>query len=269
VARCVEGILWGGEFRERALIGLLRRYYESRFRRQWQLSEQPPHFFDQRISFFRFGFGEETVGPYSFSRGFFSAEVIEEGDQLLDIGCGDGFFARRFFGERCDHIDAIDIESTAIAAAITRNSAPNITYHLLDAVNQPFPRAAYEVIVWDGALGHFSPDVTQAVLRKIRQSLSPDGVFVGSESLGREGSDHLQFFRSLDDLHRLFQPYFEHIQLRQCSYRGGFGGDFVREEAYWRCSNSSKRLQKSSWQTYSEKERQEYQSRVDLGKKQI
>jgi 2-polyprenyl-3-methyl-5-hydroxy-6-metoxy-1,4-benzoquinol methylase len=178
--------------------------------------------------------------------------MIEEGDRLLDIGCGDGFFTKRFFSTKCSQIDAIDVDQEAIQIAIRYNTAPNIQYHRMDAVQRSFPGKSYHVIVWDGAIGHFSHEDTKTILGKICHVLTPDGVFVGSESLGREegGYDHLQFF-SLDDLYRLFKPYFQFIQMRTVNYKVGWTGNLNRREAYWRCSNSSVRLSAGGWHSCS------------------
>ena len=248
-----ESVVGGGKLRESILIRLLRRHYTSKFRRQWELGSEEPHFFSQRIGLSAFAFGESAPGPYGFSRGFFSAEVLRDGDRLLDIGCGDGFFTKRFFSARCASIDAIDIEPSAIAEAESVNSSPKINYQLIDAVNQPFPGDQYDVIVWDGALGHFSADTTHHMLGKIQKHLKANGVFVGSESLGVEGSDHLQYFDSLDDLRKLLEPYFKHIELRAVAYKIGEGEGFLRHEGYWRCSNEPERLQDCQWQVYARK----------------
>lgn len=247
-----ESILGGGELRESVLLGLLGRHYASLYRRLWLLSDEEPHFSGHRVSVFTFAFGKTLLGPESFYRGFYSSEVIRGNDRVLDIGCGDGFFTGRFFSARCRHVDAIDNEPDAINEAVGHNSAPNISYHLLDAVSAPFPGDQYEVIVWDGALGHFATDTTNEMLEKISRHLTQDGIFVGSESLGLEGSDHLQFFESLDDLYLLFKPHFKHIELRSVDYRINVGvpGESLRREGFWRCSNDRNRLRDSHWQLY-------------------
>jgi SAM-dependent methyltransferase len=256
--RLRESFVGGGKRRESVLLKSLGSYYARQYRRDWQLGEEEPHFFSQRMGFFDFAFGQRGHGAYSFYRGFFASEVLHYNDRLLDIGCGDGFFTRRFFGERCAHIDAVDIEPSAIEAANMDNGAPNITYHLLDAVNQPFPGDKYDVIVWDGAIGHFAASTTNLMLEKISKALKPEGVFVGSESLGMEGSDHLQFFDSLDDLYKLFKSHFGHIELRSEGYHTGFGLDgFFRVEGYWRCANDPTRLKESGWRVYSPSEAHE------------
>lgn len=248
-----EYVVGGGQLREKTLVKLLEQHYSSKFRRQWLWSEEPPHFEDQQIFFFNLGFAkpDKCVGVYPFYRGFFSSEVINYGDFILDIGCGDGFFTSRFLGNPQVHIDAIDIEPSSIGQAKQYNQSTNINYQILDAVNQPFPRAEYDVIVWDGAIGHFSAETTNRMLEKISSSLKSEGVFVGSESLGLEGHDHLQFFHSLNDLYLLFKPHFKYIQLRQIKYPLKWCGDLVRQEAFWRCTNNPQRLQELDWQNFS------------------
>jgi cyclopropane fatty-acyl-phospholipid synthase-like methyltransferase len=178
--------------------------------------------------------------------------MIQEGDRLLDIGCGDGFFTKRFFSTKCSQIDAIDVDKDAIRVAIKHNTAQNIQYYRMDAAHYSFPGGSYDVIVWDGAIGHFSQEDSRRMLEKICKVLTPDGVFVGSESLGREegGYDHLQFF-SLDNLYMLFKPYFQFIQMRTVNYKIGWGGNLIRREAYWRCSNSFVRLSAGGWHSCS------------------
>jgi SAM-dependent methyltransferase len=243
LARAVERVLWGGERRERVLIALLRRHYESVFRRQWRHAREMPHYFDHRIGSFAFAIG--SGHPYTYFRGFFTAEMIREGDVLLDIGCGDGFFARRFYAPKCAHVDAIDIERSAISHASRRNPMPNIAYAVLDAVTQPFPRSQYDVIVLDGALGHFAPEPSRILLTKISEALTEDGVFVGSESLGLEGHDHLQHFSTLTELGELLGNRFPHVQARSIDYVIPSGDG--RREAFWRCAFQRTRLDEAAW----------------------
>jgi SAM-dependent methyltransferase len=241
----IESLVWGGRTREALLHRLLQGYYASRFRRDWVYPSEPPHFFDQRISWYFAGFGRRPSGPYSLFRGFYSADVVRPGDLLLDIGCGDGFYTERFYSTRCAAVDAIDIEPEAIAHARARHSADNIRYHLLDAVTEPFPGSSYDVVVWDGAIGHFSGSDSARMLKKIRRALAPGGVFVGSESLGVEGSDHLQFFGSLTALRQILSEHFRFIQLKRQDYE--ILGGQKHSEGYWRCFNDEDRMLQHAW----------------------
>jgi SAM-dependent methyltransferase len=106
-------------------------------------------------------------------------QLIKYGtDHPLDIRCGDGFFTKRFFSSRCEYVGAIDVDEKAINISNKENSAPNITYYLLNAVNEPFPNNNYDVIVWDGAVGHFSPNDSLIILDKSVKNLFPHGIFV-------------------------------------------------------------------------------------------
>jgi SAM-dependent methyltransferase len=242
VARGLEHAVWGGRTRERLLVALLRQHYASLLRRRWSDPDRAPHFFDHRIGAFEFATGAGT--PFGYYRGYFTAELIRPADRVLDIGCGDGFFARRFFSPKCSAVDAIDIEPDAIAHASRYNRAENITHILLDAVNERFPADHYDVVVWDGGLGHVTPKGTERVLEKIRDALAPDGVFVGSESLGREGEDHLQFISSLEDLCALLERYFPHVLVRALQYELPL---LTRREAFWRCGLNPVRLEEAVW----------------------
>jgi SAM-dependent methyltransferase len=230
--------------RERILLAALKAYYRSRLRREWFWTLEPPHFFDHRIGAFDLAFGSAKSGPYPWFRAFFAADVIRDGDTLLDIGCGDGFFTARFLAPRCGAVDALDVEPDAIATARRQNAAANVRYLLADAVEAPFPRERYDVIVWDGAVGHFSQESTDTMLRKVRQGLAQDGIFCGSESLGAEGVDHLQFFTSLDDLRDVLVPHFPHVWLREIAYPTG---RHLRREAFWRASVAPARHDGSAW----------------------
>lgn len=244
LGRTLERFVFGGERRRAALMRALIAHDKSLLRRQWQLADEMPHYYDHRLGSLLFSAGRAP--PFGMFRAFLSAQIMRPGDVVLDIGCGDGFFANRFFAPRVAHVDAIDIEPSAIEHARRHHAAPNIDYRLRDAVSDAFPRARYDVIVWDGALGHFPPDVTRHMLAKIRQALAEGGAFAGSESLGEEGHDHLQFFGSLDALRRLLSEEFDVVQLNQLDYE--LPGGFARREAYWRCALSSfDRLVSAAW----------------------
>ena len=242
--RLIEHVGGGGRLRERLLLRLLGAHYRSRLRREWLWTDEPPHFFAHRIGAFDLAFGAAKSGPYPWFRAFFAAEVIRDGDAVLDLGCGDGFFTARFLAPRAAHVDGIDVDSRAIETARRENASPNVRYHLADAIAEPFPRERYDVIAWDGALGHFSPEASATVLSKVRNALAADGIFCGSESLGAEGVDHLQFFESADDLRALLTPHFPHVWVREVAYRTG---RHDRREAYWRAAPDPARQEQASW----------------------
>jgi hypothetical protein len=85
------------------------------------------------------------------------------------------------------------------------------------------------------------------MFRKIKNALSPTGVFCGSESLGEEGSDHLQFFSSTEDLGRLLAGHFPVVQVYSSEYPLPSG--YARREAFWRCAESAAALAHLQWRS--------------------
>lgn len=190
-----------------------------------------------------------SQGPGWLLRGVYAYEVIKHGDKVLDIGCGDGFFTRNFLAPRAAHVDAVDIESSAIEEAQYRNADEKIFYAKSDAVTDKFPSDRYDVVVWDGAIGHFARETSEAVLSKIAAALSVGGIFCGSETLGTEGSDHLQYFKEPTDLAGLLSQAFQHVWMKIESYPINNG--FMRTEAYWRCSSDPDARHSADWRKVS------------------
>jgi SAM-dependent methyltransferase len=246
----IEYLVFGGKLRERILLFFLSNYYQSIFRRQWYWGSIESHNENQRIFMFDFIFSKppKFTGPYPFFRGFYDSDVVKQGDTVLDIGCGDGFFSMRFLSPLASSVDAIDIEKIAIDLARSENNAPNVTYQVSDAINSPFPKEKYNVIAWDGAIGHFSKDDCEVVLKKISDHLEHNGIFVGSESVGIEGHDHLQYFNKKEDISTLLKSHFSYVYIKEIQYPLSWSGGFLRTEAYWRCSNHKERLDMSRWE---------------------
>lgn len=238
--RVCERMIFGGRLREAILRRALKAHHASLVRRGWTWSraDRIPHFFDHRIDAFQFLEGDTSAD--AFLRGYSARAVIRDGDVLLDIGCGDGFFDRRFFSDKCALVDAIDIDTRAIEHASRFNEAPNISYWLRDAVVDPFPRSRYDVIVWDGAIAHLSPQNSSVVLTKIHEALQEDGIFVGSEGLMDESADHLQKFESEEELAALFKRNFPIVQTKTRTFGPNASGHHV--EVFWRCALSTDRL---------------------------
>lgn len=222
-------------------------HHRARWRRQWVYDPHAPHFTDFHAVMTEIAYGNQSAE--GLTRAFLAADVLRSNDHVLDIGCGDGFAARRFLSPQAAHVDGIDIEPDAIARARRIHAAPNVTYWLRNAVAEPFPTPPYDLIVWDGAIGHFPPETVALMVAKIRDALTSDGVFVGSESLGRaEGAhDHLRFFDNLDDLAKLLGDVFPAVAVRESQYE--IGGGFLRREGYWRAALTPDRL--NPWSTPS------------------
>jgi SAM-dependent methyltransferase len=232
--RLSEATVFGGPVRRTILTALLDLYHQSMFRRKWWWwSYGEPHFTDQSITLWRLYRGDMGQGVYSLARAFYAAEHVKHGNCVLDIGCGDGSLTKRCLAPRASHVDAVDIEPSAISIARRKNAAPNIAYQVLDAVNQGLPRQAYDVVVLDGVLGHLSGLDSKSLFDKIARTIGADGVFVGSESLGHDGADHLQVFDRIEDLQELLGGSFSRVDTKVSRY--SLSPAHERVEAYWSC----------------------------------
>lgn len=126
LAHAAEVVVFGTRIREQIATSFLGQYYESKFRRVWVWrvnGEQ--HFVHHDRLLFKTLQGSAGQGIYSLWRGFYSAEIVRDGDRVLDIGCGDGSYTKRFYAPRAGHVDGIDIEPSAISYARQHNAAEN------------------------------------------------------------------------------------------------------------------------------------------------
>ena len=89
-----------GAGREKAIVGLLDSHFRIRHRLEWELSQEAPHFYDFRSGIFALGFGDAPPSSHTLDRAAMARDTFADGDCVLDIGCGDGFFTRRFYSDR-------------------------------------------------------------------------------------------------------------------------------------------------------------------------
>jgi 2-polyprenyl-3-methyl-5-hydroxy-6-metoxy-1,4-benzoquinol methylase len=162
-----------GSRRETVLVDLLDAHFQIKHRLDCELSQEAPHFYDFRGGVFALGFGSAPPLSHTLDCAAMARDTFADGDSVLDIGCGDGFFTRPFYSDRTVRIDAIDVEESAIAHAGRYYAHPKINYVKCDAVAEPFPASSYDEVIWNGAIGHFSEADTAIVLRKIRAFLGP------------------------------------------------------------------------------------------------
>jgi ubiquinone/menaquinone biosynthesis C-methylase UbiE len=105
---------------------------------------------------------------------------LHQGQIVLDVGCGDGFFTS-LLAERCIEVIGVD-NSTAFLreAHATTADAPNVEVIQGDARRLPRDAASTDVL-WSAHSMHSYPDVQQC-LCEFRRVLRPDGWLAVLES---------------------------------------------------------------------------------------
>lgn len=214
------------------------RYADTEFWRTWTFGNVP-HWYDHSLDYWKW---PADLHPHWLERGIYAVQVMTPGCKVLDIGCGDGFYSHYFYASIAGQVDAIDLDRNAIAHARRYHAHSNLRFVQQNAVTDRFPDTNYEVIVMDGALGHFQPEDLDALLRRIRAALAPGGLFVGfevAESEDAQSWDHPIALPDEQAFRDLLAPYFPHVAI----YTNHTPG---RYNVYFRCGENAERLQ--SWQ---------------------
>jgi SAM-dependent methyltransferase len=97
--------------------------------------------------------------------------------RVLDIGCGEGYFARRMHARGAGHIEAIDVSEAMIHAARSREEAEpqGIRYAVLDAVHLEHVAGTFDLITAVFSLNYLALAQLAVVMQKIGDLLRDQG----------------------------------------------------------------------------------------------
>jgi hypothetical protein len=229
---------------ERVLISILEGFYARR--RQIMTESGGTFYFDQSVNFFECGFRSPPPGFGPFYRAFAASEVLHPSDILADLGSGEGFLAARFFAPMCKEVDGFELDPNALAEAKRNHTRPNLRYHQLNFLSQPFVRDRYDVVVLNAAWGNFKKEDLEQLIGRLACIVTPEGLFVGSRAMDvLEQSPWM--FQTDSRLVEWLRSGFRYVQFREISYP--IVGR-MRREILWRCSHSPNRLNAYGWQSH-------------------
>lgn len=210
-----------------------RRYYRQLLEAEYYGKAQPPAWFDHRIDLYY----HWPNNLFWLERGVFPRKYMFPDCVVLDLFCGDGFYSRYFYSTIAGHIDAVDIDPTAIVHAKRHHASPRIDYRELNAVKQDFPRSHYDVIVWFEAIEHLSEAEYASVVKRIKAALGEKGILIGSTPiidearLGRGNWQHQNEFTCVENLRAFLMRDFHHVEIDLTVYPVLGGGE--RRTAYF------------------------------------
>ena len=119
--------------------------------------------------------GSSEIARYGIIASF--CHCYSRGGALLDHGCGEGILRRHLNLDIFSHYVGVDLSLDAVARA-DRNHGGERTRFLVGNVEHYEPEQKYDVIVFNEMLYYLKDP--ESVLRRYRDHLSPNGVFVVS-----------------------------------------------------------------------------------------
>ncbi len=160
-----------------------------------------------------------ALGHASFlERGVLSALAIRPGAEVLELCCGDGFSAARFYAPRARRVLALDNNEEALDHARRRHSRPNVEFRWGD-VREELPAGPFDNVIWDSAIHHFTLAEAATVLAGAHRSLRAGGVLSGYTVI--EPGDDYEYsritFAQPGDLLALLEREFAHVAVVETS----------------------------------------------------
>ena len=150
-------------------------WHETQMRYEWGTLPQPEWFDHYCDQFFQF---KETRNPLWVERGTFGLLAIEQGANILELCCGDGFNAYHFYSIRGNSIISVDFDKDAIPHAKKYNQAKNVEFRLCD-IRYDMPEGTFDNIIWDAAIEHFTEEEIHKIMKDIKNRLKLGGILTG------------------------------------------------------------------------------------------
>jgi 2-polyprenyl-3-methyl-5-hydroxy-6-metoxy-1,4-benzoquinol methylase len=179
-----------------------------------------PSWFDHRIDLYY----QWPHNLFWLERGFFARRHMFEGCTVLDLFCGDGFYAKHFYASLAGRIDAVDKDPRAIAHARAIHSHPKIAYWQKDAINEGLPVGSYDIVAWFEAIEHLSEQECSVLMKRIKEAVGEKGILLGSTPLVAEGQkgksnwEHQHEFETAKEVEALLSHHFSEVRTEVTVY---------------------------------------------------
>jgi len=96
---------------------------------------------------------------------------ISRGMKVLELGCGNGEFSKRFIGSKAD-MYCVDISSKLIEALRARYAGTNLKFESADIERLPYGDGYFDAVIGNGVLHHLNLEIC---LREIYRVLKKGG----------------------------------------------------------------------------------------------
>ena len=186
---------------------------------QWVIPPQP-NYFDHHIDLYYKWL--KSRSSLWLERGVFGTLALSGGD-VLELACGDGFYARNFYSLRSRRIIACDYDPEVIKTAKKKNSSPNVEFLLAD-IRTDMPQGKYDNVVFDAAIDYFTLSEINKTMTDIKERLTEKGVFNGYVFVERKSDEnsHREYktykFYNKEGLMQILSPHFKNVIVFETTY---------------------------------------------------
>lgn len=169
-------------------------------------------------------------------RGVLNTLAIRPAAKILELCCGDGFNAHRFYAERGSQVLAVDHNESALRHARRFHARPNVEYRACD-IREGVPEGPFNNVIWDAAIHHFTLAEAEVILASIHRSLAAGGVLSGYTVI--EPNDDYAYsrvrFADPESLAKVLSAEFAHVAVLETP-------DALRRNLYFFASDVAKAL---------------------------
>ena len=131
----------------------LATLYREKFAEEWQDSlRTPPEWYDHHIDLYLW---RDFGNGFWVERGVLTAMAMRYGEPMLDLCCGDGFYAKTFYSAIASRVHAVDRDTSAIEHARKHHAAQNIAYAVRDVLAFS-PDENFGTVALNAAVEHLS-----------------------------------------------------------------------------------------------------------------
>jgi SAM-dependent methyltransferase len=174
--------------------------------------------------------------PMFLERGVLNMLAISPGARVLEICCGDGFYAHRFYAGRAANVLAVDRDASALSHARRFHARDNVEYRVCNIVNG-IPEGPFDNVIWDSAIHHFTARQVTSILGSVHRCLVPGGVLSGYTEIApnEEYAYARMHFTDPEQLAELLAGAFEHVAVLETP-------DALRRNLYFFASDAPEAL---------------------------